>query len=210
MGTLIGVCGGSGSGKTTLARRLADSLGAEVATCISFDSYYHDHSDLTVEQRARVNFDHPDSLDAGLLVEHLAALRDGNEVAVPVYDFATHTRSGDLDIVTPHRFVIVEGILLFAFPEVRDILDYMIFRECPEEVRAARRFKRDVEKRGRTPDSVRRQWAETVQPMHEIYVDPFAQYANLVTVHGEELDVLVPAITRTLQQEGPLITSENG
>lgn len=202
---MIGVCGGSGSGKTTLARRLVDTLGSEAATCMSFDSYYRDHSHLTVEQRAEVNFDHPDSLDVDLLVDHLQSLRDGTDVAVPVYDFATHTRSGDLHIVSPHRFVFIEGILLFAFPEIRDNLDVMIFRQCPNDIRAERRFKRDVQERGRTPESVRAQWAQTVQPMHEIYVEPFAEYADLITAHGQDLDRLVAEIADSLRQGGPLV-----
>lgn len=201
---MIGVCGGSGSGKTTLAHRLVSSLGQSEATCVSFDSYYHDHSHLTVEQRAEVNFDHPDSLDVELLVAHLKALKAGQEVAVPVYDFANHTRSGDIDIVGPHSFVIIEGILLFAFEEVRNNLDFMIFRDCPTDVRAQRRFKRDVSQRGRTPDSVRAQWAQTVQPMHEIYVEPNARYADLVTTHGLDLDQVVASIADSLRQGGPL------
>lgn len=206
---MIGVCGGSGSGKTTLAHRLVDALGHDSATCVSFDSYYRDHSQLTLEQRAEVNFDHPDSLDVDLLVEHLQTMKAGNDVAVPVYDFATHTRSGDLEIVDPKPFVFIEGILLFAFSQVRENLDYLIFRQCPAEIRAQRRFKRDVEERGRTPDSVRAQWAQTVQPMHDVYVEPFGQYADLVTTHGQDLDTLVADIADLLRQGGSLVL-ENG
>ncbi|MGI9598997.1 MAG: uridine kinase [Acidimicrobiales bacterium] len=206
---MIGVCGGSGSGKTTLARRLVAALGPDDATCISFDSYYRDHSELTIEQRAAINFDHPDSLDVDLLVEHLQSLRAGDDVAIPVYDFSTHTRSGHLDIVAPKQFVVIEGILLFAFPEIRDNLDYMIFRQCPSEIRAARRFRRDVEKRGRTPESVRAQWTQTVQPMHDIYVEPNAAYANLITTHGQDLDRLVTEIANALRQGGSLAVTNN-
>lgn len=201
---MIGVCGGSGSGKTTLAHRLVETLGRNAATCVSFDSYYRDHSHLTVEQRALVNFDHPDSLDVDLLVAHLQSLKAGTEVAVPTYDFATHTRSGDLEIVHPRRFVFIEGILLFAFPQIRANLDHLIFRHCPDQVRAARRFKRDVEQRGRTPESVRAQWLETVQPMHEIYVEPFAHHADVVTSHDQDLDLVVTDIAEALRQGGPL------
>jgi uridine kinase len=206
---LIGVCGGSGSGKTTLAHRLVGALGDDQATCLSFDSYYRDFSQLTVEERAEVNFDHPESLDVELLVDHLTALRAGNEVAVPVYDFTTHTRSGDLELVAPRRFVFIEGILLFAFEEIRNNLDYLIFRDCPEEIRAQRRFERDVQERGRTPESVRAQWEATVKPMHDIYVEPFAQYADLVTTHGLDLDHLVEEIAQSLRQGGPRVM-ENG
>ena len=198
-GTLIGVCGGSGSGKTTLANRLVAALGSSAAACISFDSYYHDYSGLSVDERAGVNFDHPDSLDVDLLVEHLQTLRAGREIAVPVYDFANHTRSGDLELVAPSRFVIIEGILLFAFARIRRELDFLIFRDCEEPVRAQRRFRRDVSQRGHTPESVRSQWESTVQPMHEIYVAPFARHADLVTTHGEDLDEVVARIAESLQ-----------
>lgn len=196
---MIGVCGGSGSGKTTLAQRLVHSLGPGDAVCLSFDSYYRDLADLTVEQRALVNFDHPDSLDVAMLVDHLQSLRAGDEVAVPHYDFANHTRSGDLDLIDPRRYIIVEGILLFAFAEIRRELDVMVFRECPEETRAERRLRRDVTERGRTPDSVRVQWATTVQPMHELHVEPYARYADVVTTQDQELDDAVSAVVELIR-----------
>ncbi len=205
MSTLIGVCGGSGSGKTTLAQRLVAALGDEAATCVSFDSYYHDHSLLTVEERAEINFDHPDSLDVDLLVAHIKSLKAGHEVAVPVYDFATHTRSGDIEMVQPTRFVIIEGILLFAFPEIRDNLDVLIFRDCPTEIRRRRRYSRDVSERGRTPESVRSQWATTVQPMHEIYVQPNAEHADVVTTNEMKLEEVVDSIAGALRTGGPLL-----
>lgn len=188
-----------------MARRLVESLGENVASYISFDSYYRDLSELTIEERAAVNFDHPDSLDVELLVTHLEALRAGTEVAVPVYDFATHTRSGDLQIVDATDFIVIEGILLFAFEEIRDQLDYLIFRDCPEDIRAERRFKRDIRDRGRTPESVREQWATTVQPMHEVYVQPFARFAHRVTTHGvEELEDVLPEIAEAVRRGEPL------
>lgn len=196
---LIGVCGGSGSGKTTLAKRLADSLGPGEAVCLSFDSYYRDLAHLSVEERATVNFDHPDSLDVTMLVDHLQSLRAGDEVAVPDYDFANHTRSGDLEFVAPHRFVIVEGILLFAFAEIRDELDMAIFRHCDEPTRAARRLRRDVTERGRTPASVRSQWVTTVQPMHELHVEPYARYADVITTQDQDLDLVVADLAATLR-----------
>lgn len=191
-----------------MARRLVESLGQNAASYISFDSYYRDLSELTIEERAAVNFDHPDSLDVELLVVHLEALRNGNDVAVPVYDFTTHTRSGDLQIIEATDFIVIEGILLFAFEEIRNQLDYLIFRDCPEDVRAERRFKRDVRDRGRTPESVREQWSTTVQPMHEIYVQPFAQFADRVTTHGlEELDDVLPGIAEAVRRGESLSTT---
>lgn len=191
-----------------MARRLVEALGHDVARYISFDSYYRDLSNLTIEERAAFNFDHPDSLDVELLVSHLEALRADTEVAVPVYDFTTHTRSADIQIVEPAPFIVIEGILLFAFEQIRDQLDYLIFRDCPEAVRAERRFKRDVRERGRTPESVREQWETTVQPMHEIYVEPFARFAHRVTTHGvEELDDILPAIAEAVRRGEPLTTA---
>lgn len=204
-GTLIGVCGGSGSGKTTLARRLVESLGPEWATCISFDAYYREYAHLTVEERSTINFDHPQSLDVGLLIEHLRSLRAGREVTVPVYDFTNHRRSADLDLVAPRRFIIIEGILLFAFDEIRAELDHLIFRRCDEETRAERRFRRDVAERGRTPASVRRQWAETVKPMHDVYVEPFAHHADLVTTPDQDLEAVVAHISAALTRGRPLV-----
>ncbi len=197
--TLVGVCGGSGSGKTTLAHRLVDALGPGQAICLSFDSYYRDLADLSAEERAMVNFDHPDSLDVTMLVDHLRQLRDGREIAVPHYDFVNNTRSADIDLVAPHRFVIVEGILLFAFPEIRAELDVLVFRQCDEATRAQRRLRRDVSERGRSPESVRRQWATDVQPMHELHVEPYARHADVVTTQDQDLDDVVRALAGSLR-----------
>lgn len=181
------MCGGSGSGKTTLARAVVNRFGPNRARSISFDSYYHDLSHMTADERAMVNFDAPPSLDVDLLTEHLEALREGREVAVPAYDFATHTRSGDLDLVPPTDFVIIDGILLFAFPEIRNRLDLRIFLDCPPDVRFERRLQRDVEQRGRTPESVRRQWNQTVEPMHKLHVDPHSRHAHLIVDYDHHL-----------------------
>ncbi|MEM9563248.1 MAG: uridine kinase [Actinomycetota bacterium] len=197
--TLVGVCGGSGSGKTTLAHRLVEALGADQAICLSFDSYYRDLAELSVEERAQVNFDHPDSLDVAMLVDHLRLLRGGREIAVPHYDFVNHTRSADIDLVEPHRYVIVEGILLFAFPEIRAELDVLVFRQCDEATRAERRLRRDVTERGRSPESVRQQWATTVQPMHELHVEPYARHADVVTTQDQELDAIVARLAGSLR-----------
>lgn len=197
--TIVGVCGGSGSGKTTLANRLVDALGLDESVGLSFDSYYRDLAGLTVEERARVNFDHPDSLDVGMLVDHLRQLRAGQAIAVPHYDFVNHTRSADIDLVEPHRFVIVEGILLFAFPEIRAELDVLVFRRCDEATRAERRLRRDVSERGRSPESVREQWAATVQPMHELHVEPYARYADVVTTADQVLDDVVQDLAGSLR-----------
>ena len=202
MSVLVGICGGSGSGKTTLAHEIVDRLqferGPSAATVLSFDAYYHDRLDLTAEERARVNYDHPDSLDDALLVDHLNALRSGLEVAVPVYDFAGHRRSPDVRLVPPADVVIVEGILLFAFDPIVDLLDYRVFRHCPEDVRFGRRMERDVVERGRTVDSVQAQLLTTVKPMHDTFVEPFAAKADVITHHGQDLAHVATGIAERL------------
>ncbi|MDH3302256.1 MAG: uridine kinase [Acidimicrobiia bacterium] len=182
--TIIGVCGGSGSGKTTLARELARKLGWGRTAVLSFDSYYHDLAHLTTEERSTVNFDAPDSLDVELLTDHLAALRRGAEITVPIYDFASHTRSGDVDIVEATDFVVIEGILLFAFAEIRDLIDYRVYLDCPGDIRYQRRLVRDVNERGRTADSVAEQWETTVAPMHDLHVEPYAPHAHFLATYG--------------------------
>ena len=168
--TLVGVTGGSCAGKTTLAEALSARLGDRLVV-LQFDDYYHDHGHLSVEERALVNYDHPDSLDdlaAGLTVE------------VPVYDFATHKRTPNIDLVSPRPVVLVDGILLPAFPAVRRRLDLTVYVDAPAEVRLERRIVRDVAERGRTEALVRAQFAATVAPMYEHWVAPSAKEADLI------------------------------
>lgn len=180
---MIGVVGGSGAGKTTLVWSLADRLGAEVSV-LWFDEYYHDLVHLTPDERALVNYDHPDSLDVDLLVSHLDGLLAGRPAEVPVYDFTTHTRTGTTRRVDPRPVIVVDGILVLAFPVIRERLDVSVFVEAPAEVRLARRLDRDVRERGRTPESVRTQFAATVAPMHDAFVSPCRDLADL-TLDGQ-------------------------
>ncbi len=177
-----------------IATRLRQSRGANAASVLSFDAYYHDQVDLTVEQRANVNYDHPDSLDHELLVEHLHALASNQSVAVPVYDFTSHCRSTDIHIVEPSEVVVVEGILLFAFEAVRRELDLLVFRRCPEDVRFSRRIKRDIAERGRSLDSIEAQLSATVKPMHDQFVEPFASEADYITEHGQDLALVTAEV----------------
>tara|TARA_Y100000780_G_scaffold179442_1_gene164934 strand:+ start:317 stop:934 length:618 start_codon:yes stop_codon:yes gene_type:complete len=180
---VIGVVGGSGAGKTTLVWSLADRLGADVSV-LWFDEYYHDLVHLTPDERALVNYDHPDSLDVDLLVSHLDGLLAGRPAEVPVYDFTTHTRTGTTRRVDPRPVIVVDGILVLAFPVIRERLDVSVFVEAPAEVRLARRLDRDVRERGRTPESVRTQFAATVAPMHDAFVSPCRDLADL-TLDGQ-------------------------
>lgn len=197
MTTLVGICGGSGSGKTTIARLVAAELGA---SRLAFDTYYCDQSHLSIDERARVNFDHPDSLDVDLFTSHLDDLAAGRSIAAPVYDFATHSRTDHTEPVNPCDVVIVEGILLLAFPEISRRLDLRVFRDCPENVRFARRLRRDMAERGRTELSVYQQFEATVKPMHDEFVEPCRSVADIVTEFDEELhaaaDRVIAAIHR--------------
>ena len=192
-----GIGGGSGSGKTTLTRRLVDRLGPQNASVLAFDAYYRDLSHLPFAERRSRNFDHPDSLDSALFLQHLDALRQGIDVEVPVYDFATHTLSGRFERVAAAPLLLVEGILLLAFEEVAERLDFSVFLDVPYDVRLQRRIQRDVAERGRPEDHVRRQFAATVAPMHDAYVQPSLHKAHRIVTPG----IVTPADADSLADE---------
>lgn len=191
---LFGICGGSGAGKTTLAVQLIERLGPAHVSALAFDTYYRDLSHITMEERMQVNYDHPDSLDNELFAIHLAELRAGRSVDVPEYDFATHTRTGGFVRVEARDVVIVEGILLFCFPGIHELLDHAVFIDVPEHVRLERRIRRDVAERGRDADDVRRQFAEFVAPMHDEHVQPFRDRAHRVVTIEEDLQLVADEV----------------
>lgn len=176
---VVGIAGGSGSGKTTLARALGATVSTPVAH-LAFDSYYRDQGHLDLASRARVNYDHPNSLDVERFIDDLSALRGGSSIAAPVYDFATHTRSEVIDLVEPHPVVIVDGILLLVFAEVVELLDVAVFVDVTDPVRTNRRVQRDVAERGRTPDQALEQIDRTVRPMFGEFVHPSRERASLI------------------------------
>lgn len=176
----IAIAGGSGSGKTTLCRALLQALGHERCALLDHDSYYRCLGHLPAPERARTNFDHPDALDNDLLASHLAALRAGRAVAKPCYDFATHSRRTDVEAVQPRPLILAEGVLLLAAPQLRRAFDLRVFVDAPPDIRALRRVQRDTVERGRTLESVCRQYVETVRPMHERFVEPAKRTADLV------------------------------
>lgn len=201
---VIGIAGGTGSGKTTLMKRLVERF-ADVVSVISHDNYYRRLDHLTMEERCRVNYDEPQSLETDLMVRHLQQLRNGEAVDCPMYDFSVHNRSEQTIHIEPRRVIIVEGILIFENKQLRDLMDIRIFVDTDADVRLCRRIRRDVNKRGRTLDSVLQQYQETVKPMHEKYVEPTKKYANIVVPEGGKnavaLDMIMGHIQRHLDRE---------
>lgn len=181
---IIGVAGGTGSGKTTVSEAILERVGRERITYIQHDSYYKDLSHLPLEERHKVNFDHPDALDTGFLVEHLKRLQAGSPVEVPIYDFTTHTRKKDTRRVEPRGVILVEGILIFADRALRGLMDVKIFVDTDADIRFIRRLQRDISERGRSMESVLRQYIETVRPMHLEFVEPSKRYADIIIPEG--------------------------
>jgi uridine kinase len=181
---VIGVAGGSGSGKTTVVRRIIESLGTDQVTFLQHDRYYRSRNDLRLEERAALNYDHPDSLETDLMVQHVTELRAGRSVDVPTYDFARHTRLPVTENTHPCRTIIVEGILIFADPALRALLDIKVFVDADDDIRFIRRLTRDVAERGRTMESVIEQYQSTVKPMHLEFVEPSKRYADVIVPQG--------------------------
>jgi len=196
---LIGIAGGTGSGKSTVARKIADGLPADSVAVIDHDSYYRDRSDLAYEARTKLNYDHPDSLDNDLLVEHLEALRGGHGVDVPNYDFKTHSRLAERRRVDPPRILIVEGILVFVEERVRSLLDVKIFVDTDADIRVFRRIRRDLEQRGRNFQQVREQYYATVRPMHLQFVEPSKRWADLIVPEGGDNHIAIDLILGKLR-----------
>lgn len=199
---VIGIAGGSGSGKTTLMKNLIQQFG-DVITVLSHDNYYKRRDSLTYEERCKLNYDEPDAFDTSLMVYQLDQLRHGQSIDCPVYDFTVHNRSNQTIRITPEKVIIVEGILIFEPQPLRDLMDIKIFVDTDADVRLCRRIKRDVNKRGRSLESVLLQYQETVKPMHEKYVEPTKKYADLVVPEGGKnyvaLDMIVGRIRRHLE-----------
>lgn len=197
---IIGIAGGTGSGKTTVARAVYDRVGRDRIEWISHDSYYRNFDGYSPEQRHRINFDHPDSLETELLIRHLDVLAKGSSVDVPMYDFATHSRKSETLRVEPRRVIIVEGILVLAEPELRKRIDIKLYVDTPPDIRFVRRLTRDVQSRGRTLESVVQQYLTTVRPMHEEFVEPSKRYADLIIPEGGENQVAINAIISRVEQ----------
>jgi uridine kinase len=196
---VIGIAGGSGSGKTTLASLILDRVGAEKIAFLPHDAYYKDLSDLPLNQRATINFDHPDSLDTSLLIEHIKCLREFKPVDIPIYDFKSHSRTGETKQVLPKQVIMVEGILIFSEPELRPLLDVKIFVDTDADLRFIRRLERDINERGRSTDSVIHQYLATVRPMHLEFVEPSKRYADVIVPEGGLNEVAMDMVVARLE-----------
>ena len=199
---LIGIAGGTGSGKSTFAEGLK-ALFSDDVVIIAYDNYYKPQDDITFEERIKTNYDCPDALDTDLLIEQLAALREGESIEIPLYDFCVHTRKSDTERVDPRPVIIVDGILTFYDERLREMFDIKIFADADADERILRRLRRDVTERGRDIDGVIRQYVDTVKIMHGIYVEPTKKYADIVINGGKNkiaLDVVASKIEQRLRQ----------
>lgn len=181
---MIGVAGGSGSGKTTVVRRIVESLGPDQVIVLEHDRYYRDRNDLRLEERAALNYDHPDALETDLLVRHVRDLKAGRSIDVPQYDFTRHARLETTEAIAPRKAIILEGILIFTDAPLRDLMDVKVFVDADADTRFIRRLRRDVAERGRTMEAVVDQYLGTVKPMHFDFVEPTKRYADLIIPVG--------------------------
>ncbi len=186
---IIGICGGTGSGKTTIARKIIETVERSKIVLLEQDSYYRNLEDMPLDARRQTNFDHPDSIDSEMLVNHLKRLRQGQSIEMPIYDFKTHTRSRQTELIEPKPVVIVEGILIFAEPRISDLLDVKVFVDTPDDIRFIRRLQRDIKERGRTTESVIAQYFSTVRPMHFEFVEPSKRTADLILPEGGKQEI---------------------
>ncbi len=198
---IIGICGGTGSGKTTIANRILQTVSACEVVFIQQDLYYRNLKDMPLDYRNAANFDHPDAIDNDLLANHLKKLAAGEPVELPIYDFRTHTRLPDTTPMEPKRIVIVEGILIFAEPRLREQMDIKVFVDTPDDIRFIRRLKRDIAERGRTLDSVIEQYMATVRPMHMQFVEPSRRFADVIIPEGGHNLVSIDLISGKIREK---------
>ena len=196
---IIGIAGGTGSGKTTLTERISEQFGDNV-TVLKHDDYYRRHDEMCYEERAKLNYDHPDAFETSLLIEHLKKLKNFETIQCPIYDYTIHNRSDEVKTIYPTNVIIVEGILIFAEKELVDLMDIKIFVDTDADVRIIRRIKRDVVERARSLDSVITQYLTTVKPMHEQFVEPSKKNADLIVLEGGHNLVAMDMITNRVQK----------
>jgi len=207
---IIGICGGTGSGKTTIARRIIESVGRESVILIEQDSYYRNLADMPLDERHQANFDHPDSIDSDMLMNHLKRLKSGDSIEMPVYDFVSHTRRAETDHIEPKPVVLVEGILIFSEPRILNLLDVRVFVDTPDDIRFIRRLQRDIKERGRTTESVIAQYYATVRPMHFDFVEPSKRGADIIIPEGGNQEIGIEFLCSKIREEiGKHCSAEN-
>ena len=200
---IIGIAGGTGSGKSTFAHKVADALDASSVAFIDMDAYYHHYQHLSLEERRRINWDHPDSVDWELLFGHLAALTAGREIDKPVYDFVAHLRRDETVRVRATEVVVIDGILLFTDARIRALCDVKVFVDADADIRLIRRLRRDMIQRGRPLDEIVRQYLTTVQPMHLEFVEPSKRYADVIVPGGGDNPVAIEMIVAKIRNRLP-------
>ena len=198
---IIGICGGTGSGKTTIARSIVETVGSDRVVLVEQDSYYRNFGDLPLDERHQANFDHPDSIDSELLVNHLIRLKQGLTVEMPVYDMKTHTRTDEHELIEPKAIVVLEGILIFSEPRVLDLIDIRIFVDTPGDVRLMRRMRRDIEERGRTWQMTLDQYERTIRPMHFEFVEPSKRHAHIIIPEGSNSGITVEFLCGMIREK---------
>lgn len=203
---VIGIAGGTGSGKTTVANRILERVGKHRIAYLPHDAYYRDLSGLPYEQRITINFDHPDSLESELMVKHIQKLKNWESINLPIYDFSIHTRTEKTVLIKPQPVIIVEGILIFAEAELREMFDVKIFVDTDADIRFIRRLERDIAERGRTMEMVIHQYMSTVRPMHLDFVEPSKRYAHIIVPEGGlnevAMDMIISRIEALLKKKG--------
>ena len=195
---VIGIAGGTGSGKTTITQKLREHFGDDVAV-IYHDNYYKAHHELSYEERTKLNYDHPEAFDTDLMVRDLAALKRGEPIECPIYDYTIHDRTNNTLTIRPSRVIVVEGILIFQSKELRDLMDIRLFVDTDADVRILRRIQRDVKERGRSLDSVINQYLNTVKPMHEAFVEPSKKFADVIIPEGGQNQVALDMVINRVQ-----------
>ncbi len=198
---IIGIAGGTGSGKTTVVHQIMNELPSTEVGIISQDSYYRDNSNLTYEERTKINFDHPRAIDFELLTSHLRDLKAGKTIEQPVYSFVTHNRTGDVVLTHPRKVMIVEGILILANPELRDMFDIKIFVHADSDERLIRRLKRDISERGRDMEEVLNRYQTTLKPMHEQFIEPTKSFADIIIPNDRYNTVAIDVVRAVIHQK---------
>jgi len=206
---IIGISGGTGSGKTTVAQKIISSVSAENVVYLQQDAYYRNLGDMPLDLRHQVNFDHPDAFDTELLMNHMEALRAGESIEQPIYDYATHSRKAETIQIVPRPVIIIEGILAFVNPQMRALMDMKIFVDTDPDIRFIRRLDRDVHERGRSVESIISQYTTTVRPMHLQFVEPSKRYADIIIPEGGYNDVGIDLITGKIRSILALSTGED-